>query len=95
MSEAVYVVQVRGEVDRDKTFGDDPDNPTLFWKDVATVTVPARTHRKTVIQKALEQAQEDTDIDVTDALTVRVLDAKSARVTPVETEQPPPRLKIG
>jgi hypothetical protein len=91
MSEAVYVVQVQGEIDRDKTFADDPDNPTLFWLDVATVTVPARTHRKTVIEKALLAA----NVDIDGAITVRVLDEQSARETKVETEQPPPRLKIG
>jgi hypothetical protein len=52
----------------------------------------ARTHRKTVIEKALEAA----GITQTDGeMTVRVLDAEAARESKVETEQPPPRLKIG
>jgi hypothetical protein len=79
MSEAVYVVQERRE---DEEGG---------WVDLATVTVPARTHRKTVIEKALEQAKTV----LSRPITVRVLDEQSARETPVETEQPPPRLRIG
>jgi hypothetical protein len=59
--------------------------------DIATVTVPARTHRKTVIEKALEAA----NVVIDGPMIVRVLDAGSARETKVETEQPPPRLKIG
>jgi hypothetical protein len=45
MSEAVYVVQVQQRVRR--------RGARMEWVDIATVTVPARTHRKTVIEKAL------------------------------------------
>jgi hypothetical protein len=88
MSEAVYVVQEQ----RDAV---DDSGQTLWtgWLDIATVTVPARTHRKTVIEKALEEAGIMHTNGV--KLTVRVLDEEAARETPVETEQPPPRLKIG
>jgi hypothetical protein len=81
MSEAVYVVQVQRA------------NEDGVWDDIETVTVPARTHRKTVIEKALEEAGIMHTNGV--KLTVRVLDEEAARETPVETEQPPPRLKIG
>jgi hypothetical protein len=64
-------------------------NETGVWDDIDTVTVPARAHRKTVIAKALES------FPLTGAMTVRVLDAGSARETKVEMEQPPPRLKVG
>jgi hypothetical protein len=95
MSEAVYVVQHSAVLQIQDDGG--PGSRVEAWVDIATVTVPARTHRKTVIEKAIDQAaeNEDVDLDLTAALTVRVLDAESARVTPVEMEQPPPRLKIG
>jgi hypothetical protein len=80
MSEAVYVVQEYR-----------PGGQAGVWRDLAVVTVPARTHRKTVIEKALEQANASID----GVMTVRVLDEQSARESKVETEQPPPRLRIG
>jgi hypothetical protein len=85
MSEAVYVVQKQQEE------GEGPDDRHMAWVDIATVTVPARTHRKTVIEKALG----DAGLDLTGGVVVRVLDEGSARESKVETEQPPPRLKIG
>jgi hypothetical protein len=81
MSEAVYVVQWQRV------------NEAGVWDDIGTVTVPARTHRKTVIEKALDEAAIRPDHGA--MMTVRVLDEGSARETKVETEQPPPRLKIG
>jgi hypothetical protein len=83
MREAVYVVQKRRDM---------PTSESEAWTDIATVTVPARTHRKTVIEKALGQAGVT---ETNGAIFVRVLDAESARESKVETEQPPPRLKIG
>jgi hypothetical protein len=80
MSEAVYVVQVQRA------------NEDGVWDDIETVTVPARTHRKTVIEKALDQAAITLGPS---AMIVRVLDEGSARESRVESEQPPPRLKIG
>jgi hypothetical protein len=88
MSEAVYVVQQRREGGKDVP-GVQAD---YVWEDIATVTVPARTHRKTVIEKALDQAFAPTAPGTS---VLRVLDEGSARETKVEMEQPPPRLKIG
>jgi hypothetical protein len=84
MSEAVYVVQQQEQIDYE------PDEPFTAWRDIATVTVPARTHRKTVIEKGLLAA----NVVIDGPLIVRVLDEGSARETKVETEQPPPRLKL-
>jgi hypothetical protein len=63
------------------------------WVDVATVTVPPRTHRKTVVERAFEQA--GVSVAVGETVSVRVLDADSARVLPVGSVQPPPQLTIG
>lgn len=63
------------------------------WRDVATVTVPARTHRKTIIKKALEQANVAPTPG--SSLRLRVLDADSARVETVGAVQPPPQLTFG
>lgn len=64
---------------------------TEAWQDVATVTVPPRTKRKTIIEKAMAQP----DVEIVDPTCVRVLDEESAREIPVEMEEQPPRLKIG
>lgn len=63
------------------------------WVDVATVTVPARTLRKTVVEKAL--AQSGYIPKVGETLEVRVLDAQSASPFMVGAEQPAPVLVIG
>lgn len=62
------------------------------WLDMATVTVPAKSKRKTIIAKALEDAGTPKDRKPP---SLRVLDEKSAHVTTVEWEQPPPQLRIG
>jgi hypothetical protein len=85
MSEAVYVVQAQRDAE------DDSGVLWRGWEDIATVKVPARTHRKTVVEKALGQASTDLSGG---PILVRVLDEQSARETKVETEQPPPRLKL-
>jgi hypothetical protein len=90
MSEAVYVVQA--EIAAIVKQPDGEPREVRAWEDFATITVPARTHRKTVIEKALEQAAITPVPNA--AMNVRVLDEQSARETRVETEQPPPRLKL-
>jgi hypothetical protein len=63
----------------------------MAWVDIATVTVPARTHRKTVLERAVEEnGQFEFDRS---PVVVRVLE--HAEAITVEWEQPPPRLKIG
>jgi hypothetical protein len=59
------------------------------WEDVATVTVPAKTKRKTVIEKAAR------DLDFEGEIYLRVIPAEHAVPIKVEMEQPPPQLKIG
>jgi hypothetical protein len=87
MSEAVYVVQKQQEE------GEGPDDRHMAWVDIATVTVPARTHRKTVLEKAVEEnGQFEFDRS---PVVVRVIPLEHAEAITVEWEQPPPRLKIG
>jgi hypothetical protein len=87
MSEAVYVVQQQEEIDYA------PDETFMAWVDIATVTVPARTHRKTVIEKAVEEnGQFEFDRS---PVVVRVIPVEHAEAITIEWEQPPPRLKIG
>lgn len=57
-----------------------------YWVDLATVTVPPRTPRRTVIKRALAEA----DVKPGGAAPrVRVLDADSAEVHEPEAHQPP------
>lgn len=77
-TESTYVVQ------RESQFESQP----VAWVDIATVTVPARTKMRTVIQKAMEAMQENGKA------RLRVLDADAAHVHTVEWEQPPPRLVV-
>jgi hypothetical protein len=77
--EATYVLQV-GELLIDV----EPEETFEAWRDVATVTVPARTKRKTAIREAVKQA----GLDVTADLKVRLLDAESAEVRTVRPKPP-------
>lgn len=61
------------------------------WRDFATVTVPAKTKRKTVVAKALEE----TVLASGKVEFIRVIPAEHAVPIRVEMEQPPPQLKIG
>jgi hypothetical protein len=61
------------------------------WTDSATVSVPPRTKRKTILEKALAGFAPKLG----EKWECRVLDEESARITPVESEEQPPRLKIG
>jgi hypothetical protein len=78
---AVYVVQVWTNADKDES---------REWMDVGEVTVPPRTHRKTVIEKALETSA----LKVTGVQYLRVIPTGHAEPLRVEMEQPPPRLKL-
>lgn len=84
-SESEYVVQRR----------DQPAGVTAtnLWMDLATVTVPQRTRRATIIDKALADSGERPPAGET--WQVRVLDAASAHETPVTLEDREPTLKIG
>lgn len=64
------------------------------WADVATVTVPRKSPRKTVIHRALAEAGVTPRPD-SEPLRVRVLDAASAAETTVEPFQPDPEWKVG
>jgi hypothetical protein len=83
--EASYVVQVQI---------DEVDNYPA-WGDVVTVTVPAKTKRKTVVAKAVEQAGKDLTIVPGAHVVLRIIPAEHAEPIKVEMEQPPPQLKIG
>lgn len=85
VGDAVYVVQ------RHETLPD-VDSGGERWVDVATVTAPPRSKRKTVIGKALAQSGIRPQGE---PLRLRVLDAASARETIVEPVQPDPEWKIG
>jgi len=63
------------------------------WEDIATVDVPPRTKRKTVIQKALAEAKITPAEDGT-APRLRALDAESAEVHEPEAHQPPMEWKL-
>jgi hypothetical protein len=63
------------------------------WNDLATVEVPQRTKRKTIIEKALEEAQHIPAVGA--RIAVRVLDGPSSEVLYVTAEEQPPRLKVG
>lgn len=62
--------------------------PIEDWRDIATVTVPARSKRATIIAEALKQSGLMPSADV--PLRLRVLDARSAVVTEVglKTREP-------
>jgi hypothetical protein len=89
--EASYVVQVFTEITTATGLGSGTAEKEC-WADVAMVTVPAKTKRKTVIAKAVDQVPEI----LTDGKTIlRVIPAEHAEPIKVEMEQPPPQLKIG
>jgi hypothetical protein len=87
---AKYVLQVAEYVDTEQPTpeGAEPQEPTFetrqVWRDVATVTVPARTKSTTAIRKAAELA----GLEITMALEVRLLPAAVAE--PIELLPPEP-----
>ncbi len=93
MEDQTYLVQ--REYDVESLSGEDraEGRPMPAWVDVATVTVPARTLRKTVLEKALKDAGITPEVG--QQMRVRVLDAQSASPFTVGAEQPAPVLVIG
>jgi hypothetical protein len=92
---AKYVLQVAEYVDMEVPLErtpegaqPEPQEPTFetrqVWRDVATVTVPARTKSRTVIRHAVEQA----GIKVEGMVEVRLLPASVAE--PIELLPPEP-----
>lgn len=79
-----YTLQVRGSREVKGKYG---------WDDVATIAVPHRTKRRTIIQRALAEAGYNPDGG--QRLTVRVLDEASARETPVGPKEQPLEWEIG
>lgn len=71
---------------------DDGEGMEYLWEDIADVTVPAKTKRKTVIAKAL---LENPGVIEGGKAVIRVIPAEHAEPIKVEMEQPPPQLKIG
>ena len=88
---ATYVVQKYSARDEVVTATIDP--PVVAWVDVATVEVPAKSKRGTVIQTALAQAGivvKPGD----EPLELRALDARSAHVSTVSAVQAAPKVVV-
>lgn len=83
-----YVVQIEDELLlQDVGEGTSPGGG-IVWSDIATVTVPPRTKRSTVVTQGLMQAGITPDPGKP-APRVRVLDEDSAHVHEPEAKQPP------
>jgi hypothetical protein len=65
-----------------------------FWTDAATVSVPAKSKRRTVLAKAFEVKPELVPGPGKSA-TFRVLPFDVAAGVTVKMEQPPPQMKLG
>lgn len=91
-TEAVWVVQVRREIEFDESNGEEHTYVTrVLWEDIATVKVPPSTKRPRIFKLALEQAGIKAQVGVAPP-TMRALDADSSHeVTPEVDVQ----LKIG
>jgi hypothetical protein len=88
-AETSYLFQLRED-------GHDDAGPvagTYRWRDVATLTVPAGTKRRTVIERAVEENGQYELANNPEA--ARLIPSEYAEIVPVEWEVPPPRLKIG
>lgn len=89
--ESRYVVQVAVVLTAPDVLYERPETDedrTTVWQDVATVVVPARSRRKTIIAKALTDAGIKPDPGQP-APRVRVLDEESACVHEPGAVQPP------
>jgi hypothetical protein len=85
-----YVVQVRTD-----EVTDFKDTPCEIWRDIATVTVAPRTKRRTVVEKALEQARDRmSPVTADEPLVVRVLSPEDARPFKVSAVVREPELRI-
>jgi hypothetical protein len=65
-----------------------------YWEDVATVAVPSKSKRDTVIRAALTEAKLEPKVGG-EPLWLRVLDDGAARVSEVQAKQPPVQIEIG
>lgn len=64
----------------------------IDWTDVDIITVPARTHRATVLDRVREL---DLGLAAGERAMVRAIPEEHARMDMVQMVQPPPQLKIG
>lgn len=67
-----------------------PGDTRASWVDVATVTVPSRTKRKSVILAGLKKAGLTPEAPI----EVRALNAESAQTMSVSVETPEPQLRF-
>lgn len=87
-----YVVQVRGIYN---TPGEGDGSAVTAWRDLTTVSVPPRTKRKTVVQKAIDQAAGTLQpIEASQPIQVRVLSPEDARPFKVSAVVRDPELRI-
>ena len=69
------------------------DDAVWAWEDIATVTLPPRTQRKTALTRAFQEHPNLTPVD--EPGKYRILDAESARVLTVKAKPPEiPQLEI-
>lgn len=89
----VYVVQVQvGSESERRSAGEEVKLTGKRWEDVGTVTVPARTKRRTIIEQALNT---ENGRKLSLPVTLRILDADAAREFPVGLKPRDPELVIG
>lgn len=82
----IYVVQSRVDV---------PEEDGVVWRDFATVKVPPRTKRKTVIELALQQVKSRSTQEQPDSpWRLRVLPPEAAQVLAVGEKPREPELTI-
>lgn len=86
-----YVVQVKGIY----TAQGGEEGPVTAWRDVATVEVPRRTKRRTVVERAISQTASGlASIEAMQPAQFRVLSPEDARPFKVSTVARDPELRI-
>lgn len=88
-----YVVQMQRGVSRWMDEATDGAVATDAWQDIATVNVPPKTKRDTVIKAALKQAGIQP-ANGGDSLRLRALDGRSAEVTEAKPDAPDPQWEL-
>jgi hypothetical protein len=90
----VYVVQLRTAGEATSADGEPATGfgSGALWMDLAVVTVPARSKRRTIIAAALAT---ERGAELTLPVTLRILDADAAREFPVGLRPRDPELVIG